>query len=280
MNNYTLKNRNQKTKIIFYVLFTIIIVMLSVLFLKKNLKSDAKPVPSKEASSIKTTSPLTTKQETSKSQTTSSSNNYKKMLTVPKSDEVDNSYFDDAIFIGDSRTEGLMLYTGLNNATFYTHKGLMVNTAFTSPAINLNGKKVAVMDAVKNNKKFSKAYIMLGINELGWASPNLYIEKYSLIIDTIKATNPNAKIYVQSLIPVTQSKSNSSKVYNNENINKFNNYLYDMCKDKQVYYLNISEALAEKNGCIPEDSAYDGIHLKKPYCEKWLEYIKTHTVQN
>ena len=34
---------------------------------------------------------------------------------VPLSEPVDDSYFDDAVFIGDSRTEGLITNTGLSN---------------------------------------------------------------------------------------------------------------------------------------------------------------------
>lgn len=276
MKNYNYKNRkNFKIKIMLYILITVLIISLSIIFFKNKEKSENNEVVSKNTSLVTTSKITTTKQEATKI-----TNSDKFDFAVPKSSEVDNSYFDDAIFIGDSRTQGFMLYSGLNNATYYTHKGLMVNTAFTSPVINLNGKKVSVMDAVKHNKNFKKVYIMLGINELGWSSENLFIEKYGLLIDNVKQTNPNAQIYVQSIIPVTLSKSNSSEIYNNENISRFNNLLYDMCKNKKVYYLNVSQALVEKNGSIPEESAYDGIHLKKPYCEKWLEYIKTHTVQN
>lgn len=37
---------------------------------------------------------------------------------------VDDDWFDDAVFIGDSRTVGLRDYGGLNNATFYASTGL------------------------------------------------------------------------------------------------------------------------------------------------------------
>lgn len=53
---------------------------------------------------------------------------------VPKSEAVDTSYFDDAVFIGDSRTEGLIFSTGLSNATAYTRKGLMVDTVIYQPS--------------------------------------------------------------------------------------------------------------------------------------------------
>lgn len=66
---------------------------------------------------------------------------YNYSLPVPQSEAVDKTYFNDAIFIGNSRTEGFMLYSGLANATAYTSRGLMVNTVFTDCVINMNGKK-------------------------------------------------------------------------------------------------------------------------------------------
>lgn len=51
--------------------------------------------------------------------------------TAIGSGQVADSYFDDAAFIGDSRTQGLQLYTGLPNATFYATQGLMVDTFFS-----------------------------------------------------------------------------------------------------------------------------------------------------
>lgn len=196
---------------------------------------------------------------------------------VPKSDMVDSSYFDDAVFIGDSRTEGLILYTGLSNAVSYTNKGLMVDTVFTKAVINKNGKKLSVMDALKQTD-FSKVYIMLGINEAGWPHSSVFIEKYGKIIDEIKTLNPKAVIYVQEILPVNDKVSQTHSYLKNGKINEYNALIRQMAEGKQVYYIDIGKAFAGVNGSLPEDAASDGIHLKKPYCEKWLEYLKTHTV--
>lgn len=196
---------------------------------------------------------------------------------VPESDPVEENYLDDAVFIGDSRTEGLLLYTGLTNTTGYTYKGLMVDTAFTKPVINQNGQMVTVMDALRSTQ-FSKVYIMLGINELGWAYPDLFIEKYKEILDTIREINPNAIIYVQEILPVTQKVSETHSYITNEKISQYNQMLADMAQEKEVYYLQVSQAVADSQGCLPEDAASDGIHLSPTYCQKWLDYLLCHTV--
>ena len=181
--------------------------------------------------------------------------------------EVDNSFFDDAVFIGDSRTEGFMIYEDVN-ATSYTHKGLMVDTIFTSPVITQDGEKITVMEALKNTS-FNKVYIMLGINETGWQSSYFFIQKYGEIIDEIKNINPDAIIYVESILPVSEKVSMNHSYIKKAKIDEYNDLIKEMVKEKGVYYLDISSAVANEAGYLPEDAATDGIHLNKKYCDKF-----------
>lgn len=197
---------------------------------------------------------------------------------VPASDAVEETYFDDAIFIGNSRTEGVMLYSHPSKSKAFTHKGLMVNTIFTKPYINDNGTKITVMDAIKK-AEFKKLYIMLGINETGWVSTDTFIDDYAKVIDTIKESHPDAIIYIQSILPVTQKLSSNHDYVKNDKISEYNTRIAKMAEEKQIYYVNVAESVINENGCLFDDAAVDGIHLKKPYCEKWVEYLTTHTVQ-
>ncbi len=181
--------------------------------------------------------------------------------------------FDNAVFIGDSRTEGLRNYDGLGNATYYAVKGLMVNTIFTKPAITLDNSKVTVMQAMKQ-KKYNKVFIMLGVNELGWSSTATFIQDYGKAIDEIKKDQPDAEIYVQSILPVTAKKSGSDKVYNNKNINYYNQQLKAMAAKKGVHFLKVDSAVSDAAGNLPENASTDGVHLNNEYCKKWCEYLK------
>lgn len=197
---------------------------------------------------------------------------------VPQSEGVDNTYFDDAVFIGDSRTEGLILYTGLSNATVYANQGLMVDTVFTSPVIQMDGQKLSVVEALKRTE-FKKVYIALGINETGWAYESIFIDKYQKLIQEIQAINPQAILYIQEIMPVTAQTSQTHSYVKNDKIQRYNELLAKLAEEMGVYYIDTGAAVADDSGCLPEDAAIDGIHLKKPYCDKWLDYLKTHTVQ-
>lgn len=227
---------------------------------------------SEESSESEETSESSKEDETSQSSSQESSQQTEKNVQT----SADDSYFDDAVFIGDSRTEGLILYGELFNAHSLAYKGLTASTAFTDRYFNINGTMMSAVDAL-SYISFSKVYIMLGINELGWAYSNIFIDKYAQIIDAVKSANPNAVVYVQSILPVSDEVSRTHDYISNKKINEYNELLKNMAAEKGAVYLDVAEVFKNSNGCLPDDAAWDGIHLKKPYCEEWLEYLKQHT---
>ena len=196
--------------------------------------------------------------------------------TTPPDAGVDDSYFDDACFIGDSRTEAFMLYAGPANATYFASKGLSISKVFSDKTVELDGQALSVSDAL-GKRQFGKVYIMLGLNELGWAYPQIFADRVGDLVDRIQETSPEAQIFVQSILPVTQTKSEGDQYINNPRILQYNELLQELCREKQVAYLNVREAVEDENGCLPDEATSDGVHLNKTYCLKWLDYLKTHT---
>ena len=80
---------------------------------------------------------------------------------------VDDSYFSDALFIGDSRTEGLALYGSLTNADFFSSVGLSIFKVTEKAAGNPNTGESVTLSQNLAQKQYGKVYIMLGLNELG-----------------------------------------------------------------------------------------------------------------
>lgn len=198
---------------------------------------------------------------------------------VPATDAtVTDNYFQDSVFIGDSRTEGFQLFSGPQNATYYTSNGLKVDTIFTRQVVKTaNGEKITILEALRQ-KPFKKVYIMLGVNELGWAYSDLFIKKYAEVIAEIKNIEPEAQIYVQSLLPVSEERSQSDEIYNSTNIGKYNALIRQMAAENSLYYLDVAQSVADDEGNLYSDASSDGIHLNKKYCDLWLDYLKLHYV--
>ena len=194
----------------------------------------------------------------------------------PPESMVEESWFDDAAFIGNSRTEGLANYDGLGGAAYYALKGLMVSTVGTKPAVRIGNEKVSVMQALRRNK-FKKVYVMLGINELGWSSFQTFVDDYGTMVDEIKEDQPGAAVYLQSILPVTEKESESSTIYTNRKIDDYNEAIQKIAEQKEVRYLAVGSALSDSSGCLPAGASADGIHLNAEYCGKWCDYLRSHT---
>lgn len=181
--------------------------------------------------------------------------------------------FSDACFIGDSRTLGLGLNCDKAKADFYASQGLNISSALTDQVIELqNGNMGTVLEAVAQ-REYKRIFVMFGINELGWPYPENFVEKYEELIEGIKAAQPNAAIYVQSILPVAASAVNNDAVFTNENINAFNAYVEQAANETGVNYLDINGYFKDNSGMLPEDAAADGIHFVRAYCLKWIDLL-------
>ena len=195
---------------------------------------------------------------------------------IPESHAVDDTFFSDAVFLGDSRTEGFRMYCGLKATDIYAGKSINVKNIYSSDIISdERGNYVSILDALGWHT-YTKVYIMLGINELGYR-PEVFISLYSTLVDKVREIQPHAEIYLQAIIPVSQKTDNGDTILTNNRISLFNSKIATLAKEKELYYLDTYSALLNENGYLPEDASFDGIHLYKEYCQVWLSYLKTHT---
>ena len=201
---------------------------------------------------------------------------------VPEGEAVDDDWFADAVFIGDSRTDGLRLYSGITGASFLCYKGLTVFEVMNNKAvIQTDGGKVGVLQAMEG-ADYGKVYIMLGINELGWNNDQDVEDTFAQLLDKIKELEPEAQIYVQSIVPVSTEKckqTNQAYYITNEQIAVYNEIFRRLAEEKEVYYVNVAEALVDETGELPADASSDGIHFHREGYRTWYEYLKTHTVE-
>lgn len=192
-------------------------------------------------------------------------------------DKKDVKFDDKVAFIGDSRTQGLIMYTGLTKINDYSYIGLMVDTAIKKEFVKTSdGKKVTLLEDMKN-KDIDTVYIMLGVNELGWAYPEVFKLKYKELIEKIREIKPNVNIYVQSIIPVTKEIDSTNKYINNNRIRKYNDLIKELANELDVKYLDVASALVNDEGYLPSQASTDGIHVDRDYCLKWLEYLKNNS---
>lgn len=192
---------------------------------------------------------------------------------------VDDSYFEDAVFIGDSRMRGFIKYCGLTGLRAYAYMGLDVDKYFTAQIFRVGDSTLSASEALELDCSFSKVYIMLGTNELGWIYPEVFIRRYEKIIAHIRECNPDAVIFVESVLPVAADAYQTTAYLKNETVWHFNELLEQMALENEVYYLDLAHVVANEEGVLPAGGASDGIHPNPDYVLMCLDYMKEHGIQ-
>ena len=193
----------------------------------------------------------------------------------------DDSFFENAVFLGDSRTEGLELFGGLKYGTFYWARGINVFQASNEEYkfIPIDGKEYSVVEALQK-RDFDLVYIMIGVNELGVSIEN-YESGLSKLIDEVISTQPEAVVYLQLMPPLNDAmcRANNLAYYiNNDNLLRFNEVIRRVAAEKKVVLLNTAEVYTGEDGQLPEELAHDGCHFKITAYSPWADYLRNHVI--
>lgn len=203
-------------------------------------------------------------------------------LPVPEAQPVDNSYFADAAFVGDSRTDGFYLYSGVGCGENLTSNGLSIFRLKDKKVLKKGENSYTLLEALAL-KEYGKVYLSLGVNELGMNNDAGFYKAYCDAIDTIRSVQPNAVIYIQGLIPLNETviaKAGGASYLKNDRLQVYNSLMKQVAEEKRVAFLDLNPEFTDQTtGQLPEDASHDGVHLRGSYCKLWLEYLKHHTVE-
>lgn len=172
------------------------------------------------------------------------------------------SIFNGDVFVGDSISDGLAYYD------FIDSSNVIAKLGFTLLKAENEVDKIASL-------KPKNIYILFGANDMdAKLSSEMFTQRYEKLIKGIKAKSPNSKIYVQSILPVSDKAVKSKPYLNSARINEFNNALKKMAKKENINYVNIASVFKDSNTDLHEG---DGIHFKYQFYILWLNYLADNT---
>jgi len=188
--------------------------------------------------------------------------------------DVDDKYYENSVFIGDSRIAGLHDYSGWENTTFCYKIGLNVFKMMTDTVRTNTGK--ATIEEVLSERQFENVYIMVGINELGIGTVDDFSNKYKENLDIIRQLQPDARIILMGIMFETTEYSEANDVYNNDNINAKNVAIARLANGKDIFYLDMNPAVTDDTGGVRADISFDGVHLIAKYYYLWTDFMYSH----
>ena len=184
-------------------------------------------------------------------------------------------YFDDALIIGDSRTEGMRLCADIPGATYFCSVGMGVSGAFYE-AVNVPGIGTSTLDNLLAAKQFGKVYIMLGINDIGGDIDTL-AERFGSLIEKVQTALPDAIIIVEANLRVTAGYNTFG--VNNERIDKYNELISHYADNEKVFYLDVNPLFDDGTGkALNPSLSPDGLHVPGAQYVEWANWIMDHAV--
>ncbi len=176
---------------------------------------------------------------------------------------VSSDYFDNTLFLGDSRTVALssngfiksqntFAVNGISHVTFLTQQ-------FTDSVTGVTGDIYSIV----KQRKPDRIYVALGVNGVAYIDKNTFLDKYEQLIDGLMKASPESRIIIQCILPVNEENyTGGNPNLNNKNIDAMNAELLNLAERKEIYYLDLSYILKNENNSLA--SIYDngdGLHF-------------------
>ena len=187
---------------------------------------------------------------------------------APVSDEqLDQGYldawFDDSLMIGDSVAGGLNMYVtnerandrpclgsmrivGVSGLTL--QNALAGETRSTSPQVIFRARFMTISEVVELTQA-KRLFLMLGVRDLEWYSPDRLVDLYGKLIAIVKADHPDLRIYVHSVMPTLKLYAETVDL-DYPTRRETNEMLRAFCEENGYTYIELSELVQDEEGFL------------------------------
>ena len=209
-------------------------------------------------------------------------------VITPQMREALNIFWNDSVFVGDSVTLGLRNYVTKqrNNGVECLGEAQFLavgNMSYTNtlPEIGsrdayhpkYQGKTVTIEEGVRLTGA-KHVFILLGMNDFAAYPTETGLKSATEVVARIKELNPNVDIYIESVTPTLHNH----KVFNNDNIDLFNEQMKQLCGEKGWTYVDIASVMKDENGLFKSEYCSDpekeGVHMEAEGCVAWIDYLE------
>ena len=205
------------------------------------------------------------------------------MYLPPDVEIVDDSFFDDAVFVSDS--QGLIFYNCvkyagvLENAVHLCRNSYSIDSAATDKMLlSWRGQNYPIEEAIEKTEA-NRVFFMLGINDVGHYRVDTLdqlMEKWENVIDRIQTRTPHVEICIQSLIPVWTG--GETKDVNNEIVRAYNEQLEILAEEKGCVFIDVAAYFVDSTGGLADPYTNDKyVHTNAAGVDTWVKVLKACT---
>ena len=199
--------------------------------------------------------------------------------TVAESEPVTDDWFNDVCFIGHSQIVGMQRYSGLYGPDYYAVVGHTAQAVVDFDFYELPDGRYGTLSDGLHSKAYGKIYIMLGINDSSLDADRVekFMTPMRTILDLVKETQPDAKIYLLSLVPVGRSTP-MNELYNPDSTIFYSQLVKALSREYDTEYIDLFRMMCDETGYYLDSfNSGDGIHIQPDRYPEIVEYLKRHT---
>jgi lysophospholipase L1-like esterase len=166
------------------------------------------------------------------------------------------------VFLGDSITDGSE-WAELVGLPQVTNRGISGDTAW---GVMARTEEVTEGDP-------AKIFLLIGTNDLSHGEAVADVNaKIAEVLETIGRQAPDARVYLQSVLPVYGEDSERS----NKRIRALNAQLVEQDTLRHVTYVDIATPMQTNEGTLRKDLSTDGLHLNGKGYYLWYSVIRKY----
>lgn len=203
------------------------------------------------------------------------------IMSAPTYETVDSSFFDDAVFVGDSISLKLSYDTSgrLGNAQFLVQGSYGVgNAIFDVLPTTYRGNTYTNLEDAIAATGAKKLFIMMGMNDIGLYGIDGTIENWGTLIGLIRGVCPDMEIYIQSMTPVWTGGEKGGLT--NPNINEYNNKLRVFAAENGCGFIDVAPFMRDATGGLATAFCSDNyVHLSDAGVDMWIKVLKAHAYE-
>lgn len=202
------------------------------------------------------------------------------VLAPPATQAVGSSFFDDAVFVGDSVSLKLSYYAGstglLGKAKFLVRGSYGVgNAVYDKLLLTWQGVEMKAEDAIAATGS-KKLFIMLGMNDIGLYGVDTTIENWGELLKRIRSKSPGIDIYIQSMTPIWTGGEKGS--LSNANVNKYNEKLKSFASANGCKFIDVAPYMRDTTGGLATVYTSDQyVHVTDAGADTWIRVLKAYT---
>ncbi|MBN1901509.1 hypothetical protein JW926_09335 [Candidatus Sumerlaeota bacterium] len=166
------------------------------------------------------------------------------------------------VFLGDSITEGFPTKEAFPDA-------YVINRGIGGDVIE---GVIERLDVCVFNLKPKRVYLMIGINNIWWFSPDAPPEElgkqYENLVLKMKQGAGETQIVLLSILPVGGGESAK-----NIKVNAVNSVIRSIAEKESLAYIDLHPLMRDEKGNLREEFTADGVHLNLKGYLAWLEMM-------